>query len=107
MYSAYAYTFIISALIAVGLTAAVRKLALRWRILDHPGERKEQVEAVPLLGGVAIVAAFYLVVAGHALVLLPLERIGLDDFERVLATALGQGSTASEPSTTCRWRTSW
>lgn len=92
MYSAYAYTFVVSALLAAGLTALVRKLALRWQILDHPGERKGQLEPVPLLGGVAIVAAFYLVVVGHALVLLPLEHIGLDDFERVLAAALGDGS---------------
>lgn len=93
MYLAYAYTFIVSALLAAGLTAAVRKLALRWQILDHPGDRKEQTEPVPLLGGVAIVAVFYLVVVGHALVSLPLERVGLDDFERVLAAALGDGST--------------
>ena len=92
MYLSYAYTFVIAALLAVALTAAVRKLALRWQVLDHPGDRKAQATPVPLLGGVAIVAAFYLVVVGHVLVMLPLERFGLEDLEHVLAQALGEGS---------------
>lgn len=92
MYLAYAYTFAIAALLSVGLTALVRRLAHRWHVLDHPGDRKFQVAPVPLLGGVAIVAAFYLVIAGHVLVMLPLERFGVDDLERALSTALGEGS---------------
>jgi len=92
MYTAYAYTFVISALLALGLTAVIRKCALGWGVLDHPGDRKAQRVPVPLLGGVAIVAVFYLVIAGHAAIMLPLERFGLDDLERVLAVALGDGS---------------
>src|SRR5688572_29024651 len=92
MYTAYAYTFLISALLAVGLTAAIRRFALRWGMLDHPGDRKSQRAPMPLLGGVAIVAVFYLVIAGHAAIMLPLERFGLVDLERVLAVALGDGS---------------
>jgi UDP-GlcNAc:undecaprenyl-phosphate GlcNAc-1-phosphate transferase len=92
MYLAHAYTFTISALLAVGLTVVVRKLALRWGVLDYPGDRKSQRAPVPLLGGVAIVAAFYLVIVGHAAIMLPLDRFGLDDLEQVLAVALGEGS---------------
>jgi UDP-GlcNAc:undecaprenyl-phosphate GlcNAc-1-phosphate transferase len=92
MYLAYAYTFAVTALLAVGLTAAVRTLALRWQVLDHPGDRKTQAGPVPLLGGVAIVATFYLVVVAHMLIMLPLERFGLDDLEHALAAALGEGS---------------
>jgi UDP-GlcNAc:undecaprenyl-phosphate GlcNAc-1-phosphate transferase len=50
-------TFIFSAL----LTEFVRRMALRLKILDHPGERKVHQEPVPLMGGAAIVATFYLV----------------------------------------------
>jgi UDP-GlcNAc:undecaprenyl-phosphate GlcNAc-1-phosphate transferase len=43
------------------LTAVVRRLAIRWDVLDHPGERKVHREPVPLMGGVAIVTTFYVV----------------------------------------------
>lgn len=43
------------------LTIVVRRLALRWDILDHPGERKVHQAPIPLMGGVAIVGTFYFV----------------------------------------------
>lgn len=92
-YIAYAYSFVLSALLAAASTALVRRLALRWRILDHPGERKSQASPVPLLGGVAIVAAFYAVVLGHLLAMVLLERFGLDYIDRYLLAALGDGGT--------------
>lgn len=92
MYVAYAYTFIATALLAAALTAVLRRLALRWDVLDHPGGRKDHGVPVPLLGGVAIVVSIYVMAAGHALALLPLEQFGLDDLERAMAEALGDGS---------------
>jgi UDP-GlcNAc:undecaprenyl-phosphate/decaprenyl-phosphate GlcNAc-1-phosphate transferase len=44
--------------LAVGGTPVVRSLALRLGILDQPSSRKVHVNPVPLLGGVAIYAAF-------------------------------------------------
>lgn len=41
------------------LTEFVRRLALKWRFMDHPGERKMHESPIPLMGGVAIFATFY------------------------------------------------
>jgi UDP-GlcNAc:undecaprenyl-phosphate GlcNAc-1-phosphate transferase len=50
-------TFFLSML----LTAVMRRLAWRFDILDHPGERKVHAEPMPLMGGVAIVVSFFCV----------------------------------------------
>lgn len=92
-YIAYAYTFAISIALSVAATAIVRRLARRWGFLDHPGERKVQPAPVPLLGGVAIVGAFYTILLGHLLALAVLDRFGMAYVERFLAAALGDGST--------------
>ena len=63
-------SFVISAL----LTVLVRRLALRWRFLDLPGERKMHSEPIPLMGGVAICIAFYLVMLGMFAIL---QSLGL------------------------------
>lgn len=44
--------------IAIGSTPLVRCMALRFGILDSPDARKVHTTAVPLMGGVAIYAAF-------------------------------------------------
>lgn len=51
-------SFITSAI----LTSVVRAAAIRWNFVDNPGDRKVHVEPKPLLGGVAIVVSFYLVI---------------------------------------------
>jgi UDP-GlcNAc:undecaprenyl-phosphate GlcNAc-1-phosphate transferase len=91
-YLAYSYSFVVSLLVAAGCTALMRTLALRWGVLDHPGERKAQVSPVPLLGGAAIVGAFYTVVILHLVLLLLLDRFGLTYVEGFLDEALGHGS---------------
>ncbi len=60
------------------LTAFVRRIAMRWNILDHPGERKVHVEPIPLMGGVAIVATFYLVSLACFLSPLFMRELGED-----------------------------
>lgn len=62
MESSQATTFMLifaSALVlAVGGTPIVRRVALRFGVLDQPSSRKVHVSPIPLLGGVAIYAAF-------------------------------------------------
>lgn len=67
----YLAAFGLSFLIALGLTPLVRKLALRYNIVDHPKEaRKIHSLPIPYLGGLAIFAAFVIVV----LVYIPMSR---------------------------------
>ena len=58
-YLIYAYALGVSFFVSLALTALVRVLAIRWNILDHPGERKMHHQPVPLMGGVAIFLTFY------------------------------------------------
>jgi UDP-GlcNAc:undecaprenyl-phosphate GlcNAc-1-phosphate transferase len=48
------------------LTPLALRAALRWQAVDEPGERKVQQQAVPYLGGVAIVLAFSVTVLAAA-----------------------------------------
>ncbi|MDD5040328.1 MAG: MraY family glycosyltransferase [Patescibacteria group bacterium] len=66
----YIIPFIATAIVAAVLTYVIRKLALRWQIVDRPGdspERKIQKQPVPLLGGLAIFFSMALVTLGYAL----------------------------------------
>jgi UDP-GlcNAc:undecaprenyl-phosphate/decaprenyl-phosphate GlcNAc-1-phosphate transferase len=59
----YLSVFIIAFLLAAILTPIARRVALRFGIVDHPGEeRKIHTEPKPYLGGVAIFIAFNLVI---------------------------------------------
>lgn len=64
-YYIYLYTFALTFALSLFGTALVRRLALRWNIVDAPGERKVHSAPVPLLGGVAIVGSFYLFALAH------------------------------------------
>ena len=88
----YAYAFGVTFVLAIGLTLLVRKLALRWDILDQPGERKVHENAIPLLGGVAIVSAFYIVLVGHIAGLLFMNQFGMSWIEQNLLGFLGEGA---------------
>lgn len=58
----YSAIFLFTAIISAGLTFFVRKLALKYQIVDLPiGERKIHKQAMPLLGGTAIFLTFFLV----------------------------------------------
>ena len=41
------------------------RLALRWNVVDKPGQRKIHQKSKPLLGGVGIFSSFFLVVIGN------------------------------------------
>jgi UDP-GlcNAc:undecaprenyl-phosphate/decaprenyl-phosphate GlcNAc-1-phosphate transferase len=55
---AFAVAFIAS----LGLTIPVRRLALRYGLVDEPGPRKVHVSPMPLLGGIAIYLGFALAI---------------------------------------------
>ncbi len=77
-YLIYAYTLGLAFLISTALTEVVRRLALRWNVLDHPGDRKVHRKPIPLMGGVAIFVTFYLVIGAHLLLIIPLRQFDLD-----------------------------
>ncbi|MDK1020949.1 MAG: MraY family glycosyltransferase [Candidatus Hydrogenedentes bacterium] len=61
-YLIFSYVLLESFIIAICLTGLMRVLALRWGIVDQPGDRKMHSEPVPLLGGVAIYLTFNIVI---------------------------------------------
>ncbi|MDQ1256198.1 MAG: Undecaprenyl/decaprenyl-phosphate alpha-N-acetylglucosaminyl 1-phosphate transferase [Candidatus Hydrogenedentes bacterium] len=88
-YLIFAYALGVSFLISIVLTDVVRRLALRWNILDHPGERKVHKAPIPLMGGVAIVTAFYLVIGGNLLALWSVRTLGDDWLDENILAFLG------------------
>lgn len=55
----FAAAFLMSLVVAAGLTPFVLRFALRHGFYDPPGERKIHTRPIPRLGGFAIVLAFY------------------------------------------------
>ena len=53
--------FIAAALIALALTPLVRRIVLRYEVVDHPEARRINTIPVPRGGGLAVCAAFLLV----------------------------------------------
>lgn len=88
----YGYAFGVTFLLGITLTMVVRHLALKWQIMDQPGERKVHENPIPLLGGVAIVAAFYIVVVGHIVGLLFMNQFGMPWIEANFLNFLGEGA---------------
>ena len=60
--------FILAALIALVVTPLVRRVVLRFDIVDRPGARRQNTKIVPRGGGIAVAAAFLLVGAGFVVV---------------------------------------
>ncbi len=55
--------------ISVILIPVVIRLALKWKVVDQPGERKVHHKPKPLLGGAGIFWSFVLVIVGNLLLL--------------------------------------
>src|SRR5207237_1175398 len=72
------------------LTLVVRRAALRFGIMDQPAARKMHASPIPLMGGVAIVITFYLVILGHLAGMLLLSQVGLRWLEENLLAFLGE-----------------
>lgn len=88
-YLIYAYTLGLTCALSIFLTSLVRRLAIRWNFLDHPGERKVHQFPMPLMGGVAIVASFYIIVLGHVVTLAIMREFGSAWIEQNLLSFLG------------------
>ena len=58
--------FLGSAVLCAFLTPIAMKIAVKSGALDHPGDHKSHKSPMPYLGGMAIVAAFGVAVAGAA-----------------------------------------
>jgi UDP-GlcNAc:undecaprenyl-phosphate GlcNAc-1-phosphate transferase len=58
MTTTFMLIFASALVLAIGATPLVRRAALRLGVLDQPNARKLHVNAIPLLGGVAIYGAF-------------------------------------------------
>lgn len=59
----YIFLLALSCGLALGLTPLIRRLAMRWNVLDHPGTRKIHHRPIPLLGGLAVALAMWLPIA--------------------------------------------
>lgn len=67
MIKLYFAPLVVAALMTCGLTFSVKAIAERLGIFDEPGPRKIHVKAIPRLGGLAIVLAFFIGVIGYSL----------------------------------------
>lgn len=90
-YITYGYSFVIALVCGMGATELVRRLALRWNVLDHPGGRKTHAAPVPLLGGVALVITIYGLILTHFAVYFALDQFGMAYIRAFLDGALGAG----------------
>lgn len=91
-YLIYGYALAVTFLLSMFLTAVMRRLAFRFGILDHPGERKVHQEPMPLMGGVAIVASFFLVVLAHIAAFRLMRVLGEPGPEQDVLAFLGEGA---------------
>jgi UDP-GlcNAc:undecaprenyl-phosphate/decaprenyl-phosphate GlcNAc-1-phosphate transferase len=73
--------FIVALVGSLVLTIPIRRLALRYGMVDHPGPRKVHVSPMPLLGGMAIYLGFALAI------LMTLHRIPQQQIAGILAGA--------------------
>jgi UDP-GlcNAc:undecaprenyl-phosphate/decaprenyl-phosphate GlcNAc-1-phosphate transferase len=68
----YFYVFDVSFVLALLLTPVMKRLSVQWGFVDQPDqERKIHTQPMPLLGGVALFAAFALNVVLNYLIVLP------------------------------------
>jgi UDP-GlcNAc:undecaprenyl-phosphate GlcNAc-1-phosphate transferase len=59
---------LLAALLSWFLTPRVRRIVLRYRIVDRPGSRRINVRLVPRSGGLAVAASFLVVAGGFLLI---------------------------------------
>lgn len=57
---AYLIVFGVALAASIAGTPVARQLAHRWGVVDHPSHRKVHLQPTPLLGGLAVYAAFWL-----------------------------------------------
>lgn len=100
-YLIYFYAFGLTFAVGMLLTAVMRRLAWRFNILDHPGERKVHQTPMPLMGGVAIVVAFFFVIVAHIGVFYSLRLAGVPGPEQYTLQFLGEGARSKVLGVLC------
>lgn len=91
----YLYIFCFSLLLSLLLTPWAKRLAIKFKVLDYPGERKLQDKPMPLLGGLAIFLTFLVTIVVSILILLIIKSS--PGFLNFLPGALGSTLTRSLP----------
>ena len=84
-----ALTFAVALTTALLATPVVRGLAIRRGLLDHPGGRKIHHAAVPRVGGVAMVLAFFVALGGAMIGAELIRSAPAWQSDRVLAVVMG------------------
>jgi len=69
------------------LTPWARRLAIRFKVLDYPGERKLQDRPIPLMGGLAIFLSFLFTILANIVILLIIKSY--PGFLNLLPSGLG------------------
>ncbi len=75
----FGYVFLLSVVLSLILVPIAKRLAIRWNIHDHPGERKIHQTPKPYLGGVAIFLSFLITILFNLIIYLIL--IGNPDIQ--------------------------
>ncbi len=81
--------FIVAAIVGGLLTPAVRRFALYLGAVSHPGGRNINQQAIPRLGGLAIMAAFFAPLVGLFFVESVVADVFRHDLRRVVGLFLG------------------
>lgn len=68
-YLAYLFIFLCSFVTTFLFTNLFRKLAVKWKFIDQPGERKFHKKPIPLMGGVGIFIGFWVTISAGVIVL--------------------------------------
>lgn len=84
---AYFWAFAVALGASFGFTPVALRIARRFSVLDHPRDYKAQESPVPYLGGLAIVAAFSVVVVAGSFLRAPPQGAG--QLALVIGLALG------------------
>lgn len=69
-FGAYLVVLVVAMAVSAALVPVCRRLARRWRLIAAPHPDKQDIEPTPLMGGVAIFAAFAITVLGAYVVVL-------------------------------------
>jgi len=77
---AYLFVFFLALILGLVIVPVIRRLALRFKIVDSPGDRKTHKEAIPCLGGLAIYIIFVVVVVGCLMGMFFLKKFGLTTY---------------------------
>ena len=93
-----AVSFLLAALISLGLTPIVKRVVIRYEVVDRPEERRVNTSPIPRGGGLAVAAAFIVVAAVSLSVNMATGRLpvpfSLDD-QAVAALIVGGAAAAA------------